>query len=82
MNIAALLTSFKHGSITQAEAVAEIESLIELERMQLRDEFAGRAMQGMAADAKKGPDTIYMNYPVVAREAYTIADAMLEARKA
>ena len=48
----------------------------------IRDYFAAKAMQAFAADAKRGPDTVYMNYEGAAREAYKIADAMLAARSA
>lgn len=50
------------------------------EGMTLRDYFAARAMAAFAADAKRGPDTVYMNYGIAAREAYLIADAMLAER--
>lgn len=78
MTIAALLTSYKNGSVTQAEAVAEIESLIEVERIQLRDQFAGQYLQGAIVTAFGGA---ILNPPLIAAGAYAMADAMLEARK-
>lgn len=48
--------------------------------MSLRDYAAIEMMAALVADAKRGPDTLYMNYEVAAQEAYKIADAMLKAR--
>ena len=44
--------------------------------MTLRDYFAAKAMQGICAS---GPD---ISNPVIAAEAYALADAMLKAREA
>jgi hypothetical protein len=43
--------------------------------MTLRDEFAGRAMQGLIGDHIR-------NFDLLATEAYQMADAMLKAREA
>ncbi|RQO38638.1 hypothetical protein DBR37_01725 [Herminiimonas sp. KBW02] len=75
-----ILTSFKHGAITQAQAAAEIEELIELERLQLRDEFAGKALITCAAYATADIET--WNADDFAKHAYLVADAMLKARAA
>lgn len=46
--------------------------------MTLRDYFAAKAMQGLiASDIQCGPNEV----PVIAKSAYAMADAMLEARK-
>ena len=42
--------------------------------MTLRDEFAGRAMQGLIGDHIR-------NFDLLATEAYQMADAMLKARE-
>lgn len=73
-----ILISLKHGNITQAQAAAEIEELIELERLQLRDTFAGQAMQGMCAH----PDTWGLGFGGIAEQMYLMADEALKARAA
>lgn len=73
-----ILTSFKHGAITQAQAAAEIEELIELERLQLRDTFAGQALKGICAH----PDTWGEKVGGIAVFSYELADEMLKVRAA
>lgn len=73
-----ILLSFKHGSITQAQAAAEIEELIELERVQLRDTFAGQALQGIVAH---DPTFSKIYIQQAADDSFSYADAMLVARK-
>ncbi|MBF8177222.1 hypothetical protein [Herminiimonas contaminans] len=74
-----ILMSLKHGSLTQAQAAAEIEELIELERVQLRDTFAQSALQGWLASFVGGETP---NAQLTAKLCFEIADAMLEARAA
>lgn len=50
------------------------------EGMSLRDYAAIKMMAAFAADAKRGPDTVFMNYEIAAREAYAMADAVLAER--
>lgn len=75
--VAHILMSFKSGNITQAQAAAEIEELIELERVQLRDTFAVAALPALVAKA-----TVHEHLKDVPKEAFAIADAMLEVRAA
>ena len=51
--------------------------------MSLRDYFAAKAMQTVLSDPwyRDGERTYAEIAPMVATEAYTVADAMLEARK-
>lgn len=86
-----ILISLKHGSLTQAQAAAEIEELIELERLQLRDTFAVSALTGLIAEPSiEGSSATVTSLgklssgkpgSVFASAAYVLADAMLEARK-
>lgn len=83
-----ILISLKSRSITQAQAAAEIEELIELERVQLRDTFAAAAPIGVA-DAN---DAFYREHgrnarmqemlDVLANLRGLYADAMLKERAA
>lgn len=71
-----ILISLKSGNITQAQAAAEIEELIELERLQLLDTFAGQALQGICAHHDTWGEDIL---GVVARS-WELANEMLKAR--
>lgn len=75
--VANILISLKHGSITQAQAAAEIEELIELGTVQLRDTFAGQALQGICAHHDTWGEDIL---GVVARS-WELANEMLKARQ-
>lgn len=62
---------------TQAFPTAITDNAFFQEGMTLRDYFAAKALQGICAH----PDTWGMQTPlVIAKECYTLADAMLEAR--
>ena len=62
---------------TQAFPTAIPDNAFFQEGMTLRDYFAAKALQGICAH----PDTWGMQTPlIIARECYTLADAMLEAR--
>ena len=62
---------------TQAFPTAIPDNAFFQEGMTLRDYFAAKALQGICAH----PDTWGMQTPlVIAKECYTLADAMLEAR--
>lgn len=50
--------------------------------MTLRDYFAAKAMQGLLASPRGTVDDSPMTDKLVAGNAYIVADAMLEARKA
>jgi hypothetical protein len=52
-----------------------------LDKLQLRDMFAGRAMQELLHQEDLGPYFTDTRKLAVARQAYIMADAMLEARK-
>ena len=70
-----ILNGLLDGTYLLDKAVRMVEQHIETAG--LRDHFAGLAMQGMLAcpiQPQSGPQ-------MYARDAYTIADAMLEARK-
>lgn len=45
--------------------------------MTLRDYMATKFMAALSADARRGPDTLYMNYEAAASESYKMADVML-----
>lgn len=47
---------------------------------ELRDIFAGLAMQGICSSKDEAGTLIHHGYEWIASEAYKIADAMLEAR--
>jgi hypothetical protein len=52
-----------------------------LDKIELRDKFAGRAMQELLHQEDLGPYFMDIRKLAVARQAYIMADAMLEARK-
>lgn len=74
-----ILISLKSGNITQVQAAAEIEDLIDLERVQLRDTFAGQALITCAAYSTAAVET--WNPDDFAKHAYQVADAMLKVRQ-
>jgi hypothetical protein len=54
---------------------------IEAKEMTLRDHFAGQALAGLLATGEDYKDTTYgAGWPWFAAAAYSVADAMLEAR--
>lgn len=62
---------------TQAFPTAIPDNAFFQEGMTLRDYFAAKALQGICAH----PDTWGMQTPlIIAKECYTLADAMLEVR--
>lgn len=77
--IVALLVAFESRAVSLDAAVAEIEALIEIERVQLRDTFAGQAL--ITAAAYSHADVTTWDAEDFAKHSYAVADAMLEARK-
>jgi hypothetical protein len=49
--------------------------------MTLRDWFAGMALQGMIANVNTSPKTSSLGRQFIAKNAFQLADAMIEARK-
>lgn len=70
-----ILISLKSGSITQAQAAAEIEELIELERVQLLDIYAAAALTGIIT----GQSRHYCE--ASSSQAFGYAEEMLKARQ-
>jgi len=65
----------KKFGLTMGEALAITKT--PLHPRELRDDFAGKAMQGLLAGTLKSADT-----SLIARDCYAMADAMLKAREA
>lgn len=76
--------SLSQGNMAFDEAEMYVREHIRLaanNEVELRDMFAGRAMQELLHQEDLGPYFIDTRKLAVARQAYIMADAMLEARK-
>ena len=71
------LTARQHAAISLCVPDSGCDWLDAMIQMRRRDEMAGMAMQGVAADSSMN----YPTYEAVAKVAYATADAMLAASK-
>lgn len=79
-----ILHLLSQGNMSFDEAEKYVREHIRLaanNEVELRDMFAGRAMQELLHQEDLGPYFIDTRKLAVARQAYIMADAMLEARK-